>query len=619
MLFAKANYCGTKQMKSLAEQIADLNDPAPRDFDPESNDADDRDSPDADSAEENGHLTGREHYQTVGKSKLRNPTQPSLGKQYQASTVSRDRINASDQDGDSNRSDEEDEVRFSAIRGIVAEESSDGEEVEDDEDSELNGIDGETNEDGDEEIDSDEAFDENDSLQYKDFKFRGSKRKASRRAEVTDDENDGSDSDSLVEDTEMTDGTQSVEDDAISETSSKQTPISSPSRSPSPSYRHTSKPKRLQQEPNNRSTLRSLLSSTSTNKLASTLSAAAASDVQKGRAVKQQYETFEKLLDIRIKLQKALTATNDLPREPRPTTASDPEVEETIRSAEQAALNLFKNLSNLRTQFLNATISSNTTHTSHLENREDQPPKKRRKLPIPEPADPSTPSSILAAQLSTLHAHSTPHRRSILQKWSLKTQPASSATTTTPSSKLLPNSSSTQKQDLLSHLDATILSGANSSQTQTQTPPASSSTPSFSLPTTDTAFYTSLLRDLISHRQSQSQPSSLAPQNPLPTKLHPSSSKNKPPIDTKASKGRKIRYTVHEKLVNWMPGGDERGSWAEDARAEFFAGLLGQKGMLREGGVGEVGGQGGEDGDGADGEMAGGRLGEGRERLRLFR
>ncbi|KGQ02073.1 protein bfr2 [Paracoccidioides lutzii Pb01] len=46
-------------------------------------------------------------------------------------------------------------------------------------------------------------------------------------------------------------------------------------------------------------------------------------------------------------------------------------------------------------------------------------------------------------------------------------------------------------------------------------------------------------------------------------------------VDTKASKGRKMRYTVHEKLQNFMAP-EYRGSWSDRAREEFFASLLGR-------------------------------------------
>jgi hypothetical protein len=52
--------------------------------------------------------------------------------------------------------------------------------------------------------------------------------------------------------------------------------------------------------------------------------------------------------------------------------------------------------------------------------------------------------------------------------------------------------------------------------------------------------------------------------------------KVKKQVDTKATKGRKMRYTVHEKLENFMVA-DDRGSWGERQRAELFGSLLGRK------------------------------------------
>jgi protein AATF/BFR2 len=56
-------------------------------------------------------------------------------------------------------------------------------------------------------------------------------------------------------------------------------------------------------------------------------------------------------------------------------------------------------------------------------------------------------------------------------------------------------------------------------------------------------------------------------------------------VDTRASKGRKIRYTVHEKLQNFAAP-EDRSTWTEAARREFFGSLLGQQGLLQENDVG---------------------------------
>ena len=51
------------------------------------------------------------------------------------------------------------------------------------------------------------------------------------------------------------------------------------------------------------------------------------------------------------------------------------------------------------------------------------------------------------------------------------------------------------------------------------------------------------------------------------------------PVDTKASKGRRLRYTVHEKLQDFMAPVSERHlGWWEDRQAnEFFGSLLGRR------------------------------------------
>ena len=51
--------------------------------------------------------------------------------------------------------------------------------------------------------------------------------------------------------------------------------------------------------------------------------------------------------------------------------------------------------------------------------------------------------------------------------------------------------------------------------------------------------------------------------------------KKKKRVDTKASKGRKIRFHVHEKLQNYMAP-EPRGSWHDSMVDELFGGLLGQ-------------------------------------------
>ncbi|KAI7140216.1 hypothetical protein KC352_g29632, partial [Hortaea werneckii] len=59
--------------------------------------------------------------------------------------------------------------------------------------------------------------------------------------------------------------------------------------------------------------------------------------------------------------------------------------------------------------------------------------------------------------------------------------------------------------------------------------------------------------------------------------------KTKKNVDTKASKGRKLRYTVHEKLQNFMVP-EDRASWGERQTDELFGSLFGQRLGLAEDG-----------------------------------
>ena len=56
-------------------------------------------------------------------------------------------------------------------------------------------------------------------------------------------------------------------------------------------------------------------------------------------------------------------------------------------------------------------------------------------------------------------------------------------------------------------------------------------------------------------------------------------------VDVKASKGRRLRYTIHEKLQDFMAPVAEKklGWWEERQIREFFGSLLGQKKVAEQG------------------------------------
>lgn len=53
-------------------------------------------------------------------------------------------------------------------------------------------------------------------------------------------------------------------------------------------------------------------------------------------------------------------------------------------------------------------------------------------------------------------------------------------------------------------------------------------------------------------------------------------SKMKRKIDTRSTKGRKLRYTVHTKLINFMAPNDQL-SWSEEVKRDIYNSLFGKK------------------------------------------
>lgn len=547
-------------MKSLKEQLAELEDPAPpKEIDPEVDDVfASAGGSESDIESDDNEFDGREHYEEVGKSRLRKPAQTVLGKRYAGASVSRSALDNGEEDDSQSSGDDDDDEEL---------------DDEDGEEDEL-ALDGEIGEDS--EIDSDEAFGSGDEERFKDYTFRGSKktRKDQDAGISGEEENSEYDSESEdleedmddldVDDNDEEDGGSASEDD-ISDKDEDDLNDGGDGEESEESEVAPSKPAAS----SDRAALRALMSS-DTKVVASTISAAAAADAQKGLAVKEQNQTFEKLVDLRIKLQKSVTTSNSLPSGQ----IEDEEVLSTVRKAEEAALQLWSTLESLRHDFLDAQEPLKAT-----------PNPKKRKRPTA-PTTPSTPLSTLWARTQTLESHSLPHRRLILDKWSTKVR---ASTTNEPRARLmnLTTSSSVNHNNITSVIDAYLA-------THPTTP---------SLTYDDTPFYQSLLLSLISSRSTSAfnPTANLSASTILPL----SRPKNhRPNLDTKASKGRKLRFTPHEKLMNFMaPETIGNTRWGDRQIEEFFGSLFGGRKVLDE--------------DERDEEDEGGD--EEEEGLRLFR
>lgn len=285
-----------------------------------------------------------------------------------------------------------------------------------------------------------------------------------------------------------------------------------------------------------------------------TISQAAKADAAKGIAVKAQRKTFDSLLNVRIRLQKALVATNSL------SAAEAQEDEQTpYKAAEEAAVKLLNTLNAMR----------------HELDKSSSTGKKRKFRAI----DVDTSSVDIWAKLQDSETQGLPKRQAILEKWSSKVR----GTTATPVSRKLNQTADQSITDVLSEQ----LSGSNGERLVKRTHMPRSCAPvqvkaklvEDAEIYDDADFYQLLLKELVDQRMIEA---SAAPAGgPVAQWAAVKEAKTKKNVDTKASKGRKMKFTVHEKLQNFMAP-EDRNSWEPEAVDRFFGTLLGQRMDLGE-------------------------------------
>ena len=519
---------------------------------------------------------------------MRSPPQIQLGKEYSGAAVRRNALDDFDEGEGLHASDTEDEplndesAKNNAGNAIEQQETSEiysnAEEAEESYDEvaesgeELDLAAAAIDPEDDEEIDSDEAFNSEDEERYRSYAFRAGKKNVGGEnprssyiviedAEFPQDrgsENDLEDEmdDDIKDDTDTSGDQDEIEADETDDTTMSDAEDNS---SYAPKITNsTTKPS------SDRSALRELMSKEKVN-LASSIAATNTADASKGRAIRQQYKTFDRLLDARIKLQKGIAASNSLP------SSSDQwsvEIDAAVGAAEQAALKLFSTIESMRYSFLDSQSTSNTS-------------KKRKR---PSPPEPSLSNSDLWARMQTLDVETLPYRRSTLNKWSAKVRTTQMAASSSKP-KLLEHQP--QQDKITDVLDAYLSTQSEkliAQATSTSNPAATKDTstqPQESLTYDDTPFYQSLLCDLIATRSSLSHPTPSTPSTSIipPTSMKAQQSGTlKTRADTKASKGRKVRYTAHEKIEGFEAD-DDVVKWTEGAGGEFYRSLMG-RGLL---------------------------------------
>ncbi|XP_062448385.1 protein AATF isoform X2 [Rhea pennata] len=327
-------------------------------------------------------------------------------------------------------------------------------------------------------------------------------------------------------------------------------------------------------------------------------------EVEKGKAVKNQLALWDQLLEGRIKMQKVLLTANRLPQpDTFPTFKKEggQEFDNAVKNGYKALKALLRVLVDLQDELLyqypgtrhlvdgkqSKIESDDEILSSNDEEKGDEAQKKRRSL-LKRKLKMEDYSEFVAKRFADFRTY----RNSVLQKWHDKTKLASGK---------MGKGFGAFERSILTQIDHIMMDKERLlRRTQTkrsvyrvlgkqeqESHPVPESLPENSevLPQTDSNrhlkdideeifddddFYHQLLRELIERKTSSLDPNDQVAMGRQWLAIQKLRSKIKKKVDRKASKGRKIRYHVHSKLVSFMAPIDHC-TMNDDARALSFA------------------------------------------------
>ncbi|XP_062448384.1 protein AATF isoform X1 [Rhea pennata] len=332
-------------------------------------------------------------------------------------------------------------------------------------------------------------------------------------------------------------------------------------------------------------------------------------EVEKGKAVKNQLALWDQLLEGRIKMQKVLLTANRLPQpDTFPTFKKEggQEFDNAVKNGYKALKALLRVLVDLQDELLyqypgtrhlvdgkqSKIESDDEILSSNDEEKGDEAQKKRRSL-LKRKLKMEDYSEFVAKRFADFRTY----RNSVLQKWHDKTKLASGK---------MGKGFGAFERSILTQIDHIMMDKERLlRRTQTkrsvyrvlgkqeqESHPVPESLPENSevLPQTDSNrhlkdideeifddddFYHQLLRELIERKTSSLDPNDQVAMGRQWLAIQKLRSKIKKKVDRKASKGRKIRYHVHSKLVSFMAPIDHC-TMNDDARTELYRSLFGK-------------------------------------------
>lgn len=261
-------------------------------------------------------------------------------------------------------------------------------------------------------------------------------------------------------------------------------------------------------------------------------------NIEKGTSVKNQLQIWEKLLEIRIKSQKLVQNSNSLPvGEVYEELVNNEEFKESVKEASNTLKNLVQKMLELK-----STLLQNYPETRGLKRKHSDDP------------------------LDMSNEAFKEYRNNVLRKWHDRVRVTTS------------KGKQGDAQDIIERIQDNLINRVELIK-KVQTYRGGyqiigksdiEEGQSFEGIYDDADFYHNLLRELI---ESKTDASDNQEYSEKLIELQSLRSKMKKKIDTRASKGRKVRYVVHNKLVNFMaPVPND--SWTEEMRTELFNSLF---------------------------------------------
>ncbi|XP_051930295.1 protein AATF [Hippocampus zosterae] len=325
-------------------------------------------------------------------------------------------------------------------------------------------------------------------------------------------------------------------------------------------------------------------------------------EVEKGRAVRSQLAVWERLLEARIKMQKALASANRLPRPhvlPHFRARGDAQLAGATKNARKALKALQRSLLDLHDGLIQQSSAPVLVGLDEEDDDDDHKEGKAPKRKLDMADYPEMASKRFAAFR--------PFCDATLQKWHDKTRLSSGKSggsgnfgafernIVTQVAQILMDRErlvrrtqtrrseyrvlGTSEEQELACADAENRSEETRETDHSDRPAAPAGKPANDADEDvfdDDDFYHQLLRELIERKTGGADVNRQVAAGRQWLQIQKLRSKLKKKVDTKASKGRKVRFDVHAKLLNFMaPVLHDHDDLPHDARTELYRGLFG--------------------------------------------